>query len=1177
MTESPRDPRGPARRPGGPPQVRGVLTGSASLVRAADLPRHLPRDVADAHLLVVPDPEGRGFGLLRAREARARPDIAFGELVAGGAVVPVRGETPIAEALRRMDREGRDALPVVDDDGAYLGCVERASLMLEQQRATRVRAVDEADALLSHVDAAHRRRALAGIVHAMSERNGEDYLSQLVCNVARALGVKRAFVGTVREDAPGTMEAVAVGSEAGPEPSFQWQTGDTPCPRVFGGEVCVIEGGLDRTLPGLGGAASRDGLRVESYAAVPLLSDQSQVVGLLAVVHDGPLPDPRLVRWLLPVFAGRAVSEMERIQALDRLRRSEQRYRMLLEQASDGIMLCDASGRYVDVNAQACAITGYPRAELLSLHVRDLIPADDLARKPMIWPTLQEGEVASMERWFRRRDASKIPVEVSARRLADGSTLAIVRDISERKRVQERLDAYYQLLHTIHLVQSRYIAEAEPQSLFDFMLTRILHRTESTVGFLGEVTEDEQGRRGLDVLAVELGPGGERRRDPREPALGGRIRDMDSLLGAAAAIGAPVISNHAARDPRGGERLPAEFPPLDNFMGLPLYVGGRLIGVAGVGNRPGGYEERTPDFLEPLTTTYATILERHRSAQRRQSAEDLAARLGRILDQTGGEILVFGAEDEHFVEANRGAQAEVGYTLDELRELTLLDLLPHISREHLDSVLEALQSGEKDEVAFETLQRRKFGSVHPVEVRLQYSHVAGQGLFVALIRDISARKRFEGQVTYLIHYDSLTGLPNRMLLGDRIKQAIIEAERDGRHVGIIFLDLDRFKQINDTLGHDAGDALLGQFADRLKEVIRPGDTVARPGGDEFTLVLTGVDGAEGVARTARRIADVTRAPFRVKGQELFITVSMGISLYPEDARDEQGLLRSADTALHDAKNRGRDNFQFFRAEMNQRVTHRLSMETHLRRAMDRGEFEVYYQPKVHVQTGAIVGAEALLRWHHPELGEVPPARFIPRAEETGLIVPIGDWVLEQACADCRSWRQSGHTAVSVAVNVSPRQLGGALPKRVVDALHRAGLPASALELELTESLLVTDDPAALADLAALRDTEVSFLIDDFGTGYSSLMYLKRFPFDSLKLDRTFMHEIPDNTEDAAIARAIVAMGHSLGLSVVAEGVETQAQLEFLQAQGCDSYQGFLFAEPVPSSDFLAMLNAQRRG
>jgi diguanylate cyclase (GGDEF)-like protein len=424
----------------------------------------------------------------------------------------------------------------------------------------------------------------------------------------------------------------------------------------------------------------------------------------------------------------------------------------------------------------------------------------------------------------------------------------------------------------------------------------------------------------------------------------------------------------------------------------------------------------------------------------------------------------------------------------------------------------------------------------------------------------------------LAQHDFLTDLPNRLLLNDRLAQAIALARRDGNQLAVLFLDLDRFKHINDSLGHAIGDQLLQSVAERLAACVRTSDTVSRQGGDEFVILLSKVEHAKDAARSAEKMLAALTTSHRIAQHDLHVTVSIGIGIYPDDGQDAETLVKSADTAMYHAKENGRNNYQFFTQDMNLRAVERQSLEGGLRRAVGRQEFVLHYQPKVNLETGAITGAEALIRWLHPVRGLILPAQFVPIAEDCGLIVPIGQWVVREACRQIRVWLDAGLRPTPVAVNIS------AVEFRTKDFLEsvRATLEDTCLEpryleLELTESVLMQDAESTTSVLQALKAMGVQLAVDDFGTGYSSLSYLRQFPIDALKVDQSFVHDITSDPEDATIVSAVIGMGKNLKQRVIAEGVETREQLAFLQSQGCDEGQGYYFSQPVVAEEFARLL------
>jgi diguanylate cyclase (GGDEF)-like protein/PAS domain S-box-containing protein len=447
---------------------------------------------------------------------------------------------------------------------------------------------------------------------------------------------------------------------------------------------------------------------------------------------------------------------------------------------------------------------------------------------------------------------------------------------------------------------------------------------------------------------------------------------------------------------------------------------------------------------------------------------------------------------------------------------------------------------------------------------------------VLVFRDVSAARAMAEQIAHLAEHDFLTGLPNRLLLNDRISQAIALAHRNQDKIALIFMDVDRFKRINDSLGHPAGDKLLQCVSNRLRDCVRAPDTVSRQGGDEFIVLLQAMMYPEDAVIAVERLLKSMAEPFLIGQQELHITSSIGVSLYPDDGLDAETLIRNADTAMYQAKENGRQGFQFFKPEMNVRAVERQSIEEDLRHAVERKEFTLHYQPKINLETGAITGAEALLRWSHPTRGSVPPAQFIPIAEDSGLILPIGAWVLREACAQSRAWTDEGLPIVSMAVNVSAVEFRNEnFLDNLFAALNETGLDPAYLELEVTESVLMKNAELAASILQSLRKKGVRVAIDDFGTGYSSLSYLRKFPLDALKIDQSFVRQIANSSDETIIVSAIISMGRSLHLRVIAEGVETAEDLAFLQDHECHEAQGYYFSRPVPAEQFALLLKAEQ--
>ncbi len=549
-----------------------------------------------------------------------------------------------------------------------------------------------------------------------------------------------------------------------------------------------------------------------------------------------------------------------------------------------------------------------------------------------------------------------------------------------------------------------------------------------------------------------------------------------------------------------------------------------------------------------------------------------------VFDNTSEAILIADRE-RNILEVNQAYLGMTGYAREDCigMRLSLLDDVAE-DNQAISSLVQ--QHGQW---MGELIGRKKSGEYYPEWVSIS-SVYDGNGIlqnYIVVLTDISQRKQSEERLQFLATHDGLTGLPNRALLQERIELALLRAQRYQQRIGVLFIDLDRFKIINDTLGHQAGDMLLQETASRLRECLRQTDTIARQGGDEFVVLVEDFTDQQYLVTVARKIMHALAQPFILMQQELYISASIGISAYPEDGVDIFSLLKNADMAMYRAKDDGKNTFHFYSAESNASSVSRLTLENGLRRALERNEFTLLYQAKLDLTGQYIIGAEALIRWQHAELGMVSPQEFIPIAEETGLIIQIGEWVLKQACRDAYAWQEIAGRPIRVGVNISARQFReDSLHKVILGALDESGLTPDCLELEITESMIMQNAERASQMLQHFRNLGTHVLIDDFGTGYSSLGYLKHFPIDSLKIDRSFVRDIPQDVDDMAITQAIIAMAHSLKVKVVAEGVETQAQLEFLRTKGCDQLQGYIFSRPLSAEAFLGMLRfdtARRAG
>jgi len=608
---------------------------------------------------------------------------------------------------------------------------------------------------------------------------------------------------------------------------------------------------------------------------------------------------------------------------------------------------------------------------------------------------------------------------------------------------------------------------------------------------------------------------------------------------------------------------------------LPLHRDGIVIGAFSLyADETNAFDEAVTNLLLEMAMDIDHALNSfQREARREQAERALRASEQRLrtVIETEPECIKLLDSDGRLLEMNPAGLAMLeADSLEQAQQSNLLSfVLPDYRAPFIDLLRQVLQ-GESGILEFEIKGlkgTRRWLETHATP--MQDSN--GESRLLGVTRDITARKQAEERVQYMAHYDALTGLPNRVLLEDHASYAIQLAQRNNDSLAVLFLDLDHFKDINDTLGHSVGDALLVELANRLRQTLRAEDTVSRLGGDEFILLLPGAQ-MRGVAQVAQKLLDVIAEPCRIAPYDLSVNASIGIALYPDDGLDLETLSKCADTAMYRAKQEGRHDFRFFTPEMQARSARNLQLVNALRSALERSQFEVHYQPQVSLQDGRIIGAEALLRWRHPEMGTISPAEFIPVAEDSGLILPIGEWVLRQAVQQTQTWLRDGLGPLVVAVNLSVVQFRlRDLPTLVTQILEQHGLPPEYLELELTEGVAMQDAQGAISVMSNLHDRGVRMSIDDFGTGYSSLSHLKKFKVYKLKIDQSFVRDISTDPEDKAIVSAIIQMARSLGLKTIAEGVETTGQQDFLREQGCDEAQGYFYSRPLPADQFTELL------
>ncbi|MCD4500656.1 bifunctional diguanylate cyclase/phosphodiesterase [Chromobacterium vaccinii] len=562
-----------------------------------------------------------------------------------------------------------------------------------------------------------------------------------------------------------------------------------------------------------------------------------------------------------------------------------------------------------------------------------------------------------------------------------------------------------------------------------------------------------------------------------------------------------------------------------------------------------------------------------RDISEKRAAEERVQLAAKVFENTVEGIMITDA-DRRIRSVNRAFTEITGYTQHEVlgQKTSILS-----SGRHDEPFYEQMWQSISEQGSWqgELWNRRKNGEVYPewLAINAVRNSLGEITHYVAIFSDLTERKAADERIQFLAHFDVLTSLPNRIHMQDRVELAIHNVVRDNQRLALLLLDLDRFKTVNESLGHSAGDTLLQVAADRIRSALAPGEMLARQGGDEFIILLPVISDPGEAALAAERVRDVFANPIELHNHVLTITPSIGISVYPDDGRDYETLVRNADAAMYHAKSSGRNSYKFYTADLNARAREILAIESQLRFALERDEFVLHYQPQVEMESGRIVGAEALIRWNHPSLGLLGPVRFIQVAEERGFIVQIGNWVISEATRQLVAWRQEGLPELTLAINLSALQFRQPdLALQVKHALESSGLPGHALDIEVTESIIMEDAQATIQTIDNMKNMGLRLSIDDFGTGYSSLSYLKRFKADKLKIDRSFVRDIPHDADDSAIARAIINMAKNLNMQVVAEGVETMEQWQFLEQEGCDFVQGYLIAKPLPADDFAKLLH-----
>ncbi|HYL25745.1 MAG TPA: EAL domain-containing protein, partial [Burkholderiales bacterium] len=904
----------------------------------------------------------------------------------------------------------------------------------------------------------------------------------------------------------------------------------------------------------------------------------------------------------------------EQVRAEAELRRSETKFRTLIEQAADGIFVTDSHGQFLLVNSRYCEMLGYSEGELLRMNVADTFPEAERAQALQRIPQLQEVQYKLYERRMHRKGGSSFPAEISVRAVGDGTHQGIARDVTARRIAEERIRRLNRVYAVLSHINSLIIRVRDRDELFREASRIAVEHGQFRMAWIGLVDQDagivkpvaaagdvRDFFASAPMAVLENKPGGH--------GLSGRaVREMR-----------PMISNDVEHDPQRLMRKELDERGINSLAVIPLVLGSEAIGILALYAADVGFfdDEEMKLLLElagdisfalehlhkeekvqRLTRVYAVLSGINALIVRASDREELFREACRIAVQAGQFPLAWVAiadQREHQVKAvawsgdergfvqlvrptadakERGKAALSAQAIGSRRPVICNDIEAD-GAQVMQYPKEALERGFRSAAALPlVIEGKAIGALSLYAAETGFFDDEEMKLLVELAGDISfALDHLEKaeKLDYLAYHDPLTDLPNRSLLEERLTQHLATASREQRRFALLKVDLDRFRLINDSLGRQAGDALLKKVAERLQRAAPDANGVARTAGNRFAILVPQVEREDELARLIGHILKgVFGEPFKLDGGEQRVSAKIGAALYPENGADADTLLRNAEAALEKAKRTG-EEYLFYEQQMSERVAEKLSLENKLRQALEKEQFVLHYQPKVDLDTRAVVGVEALIRWQSPDKGLVPPAHFIPLLEETGLILQVGEWALKRAARDHRGWVEQKLRAPRVAVNVSAIQLRQRDFVRVVEEAIIDGVAPTAIDLELTESLVMEDIKSNIEKLKAVRALGVNIAIDDFGTGYSSLGYLAQLPVQALKIDRSFIIRMQEDPNAMTLVSTIISLAHSLRLKVIAEGVETEDQAKFLRLLRCDEMQGYLFSKPVPNEALVGLL------
>ncbi len=1011
---------------------------------------------------------------------------------------------------------------------------------------------------------------------------GPDFFRDLALHLTESLRVDFAMIAELTQAHQAETRIVCYQQQV--EENFCYSLRGAPCEKVMTAkDPCFYPANVQAAFPE---DHLLEEMEIEAYVGIPLVNAKQECLGLMAVMHQAPLEDLSLIAAVLQIHAPRVTAELERQRGELALQATEARWRALLEYSSDLISILSPTGEVRYHSPVINTLLGYNLEERQGRSVWEFIDPADQPNLLQAWQTLAQQANTALKVEFRakHRDGTWRYLESTAKSYIDDPHIAGIvvntRDVSEHRQTAKNLEQLVHFEQLITTLSTQFINL--PIDQIDLGIQDVLQAT-------GEFAKAD--RTYLFLIDDELPTTISNTHEWCAPGIRPEIATLQNIVinelhdfFAPLFRLEPICLNQLSEFPEHSpERQILERQDIQSLLCVPLCFDGQFRGFLGFDyvHAPQENLRFYVPLLEILAEIFVNVLERQKQEK------ELRQAIAQSVESEGKYRSIFENTIEgifqsslagFYISANPALAKIYGYDSPADLKTHLTDIAQqlYVLPERRGQFVELL-TNQGYVTDFESQAYKRNGQIIWISenARLVKDGAGNPLYFEGTVIDITERKLAESTIHYQAFHDLLTGLPNRVLFDDRLPLALAEARRHRDYVAVMFLDLDRFKAINDTLGHAVGDQLLQQVATRLTHCLREVDTVARWGGDEFTILLPGLQQPTDVEIVAERILASLKPAFDLEHLQLHVTTSLGIAIFPQDGEDADTLLRNADAALYRAKETGRDNYQLYQARFNAQASFLLQLEQDLRQALHQEQLRIFYQPQVEAGSGEIRHLEGLARWEHPQHGLLTPGEFILIAEENGLIVNIGQWMLSRACQDCRNWQNTPEFAgVGVSVNLSARQfLEPSLVRMIRTVLGESELPPGLLTLEITETTAMQNLNRTQEILTELRDFGLGIALDDFGTGYASLNYLKRFPLTRLKIDRSFITDLATDPQDQAIIRAILSLGQGLNLEIVAEGVETAAQLSMLQSLGCHVVQGYYCSRPVPYNDLLAWINS----